>query len=89
MAANSRGSGHASLASLDATPGYEINPGLRSRETRGYNRSVDENEITPDYFGLGNVRSVHNANCSAEKDFGLFSGGIAEARQTRFVSTPG
>jgi hypothetical protein len=41
------------------------------------------------YFGLGNVPSVYIPNYSAEEDSRLLTGGIVDARKTRFVSTPG
>jgi hypothetical protein len=54
-----------------------------------YRGNAAENEIEPVHFGLGPVRSVHKTNCSAEEDSRLPTGGIVEARKTRFISTPG
>jgi hypothetical protein len=61
-----------------------------------YQWNTVENEINPDDFGLGNAPSIRNAFCSADEDYGLLTGGIAEARRSmlrmcarHFVSTPG
>jgi hypothetical protein len=54
-----------------------------------YQWNAAENEIKPDDFCLGNAPWIRNAFCSAEKEDGLLTGGIAEARGTRLVSTPG